>query len=48
MTSEMATKAVNQMATAATTLREAIAAALPVSATQLMTVQVPGTVIDPT
>ncbi|KAF5021544.1 hypothetical protein F66182_6426 [Fusarium sp. NRRL 66182] len=48
MTTDMASKAVNQMATAATTLRDAIAAALPVSATQLMTVQVPGTVIDPT
>ncbi|KAI1741520.1 hypothetical protein F4680DRAFT_66843 [Xylaria scruposa] len=44
----MAEKAVNQMATAATTLRDAIAAALPVSSTQLMTVQVPGTIVDPT
>ena len=48
MTTSMAEKAVNQMATAATTLRDAIAAALPVSSTQLMTVQVPGSVIDPT
>lgn len=40
-------KAVDAMATAATTLREAISASLPVSPTQLMTVQVPGTIIDP-
>jgi ABC-type xylose transport system substrate-binding protein len=33
-------------ATAATALREAISSSLPVSSTQLMTVQVPGTIID--
>ncbi|KAJ5623003.1 hypothetical protein N7490_011608 [Penicillium lividum] len=43
---EMAHKALNAMATASTTIREAIAASLPVGPTQLLTVQVPGTVLD--
>jgi hypothetical protein len=42
-----AQKALNMMATAASTIREAISTSLPVSPTQLMTVQIPGTVIDP-
>ncbi|KAM0247609.1 hypothetical protein ACHAQJ_009775 [Trichoderma viride] len=38
--------ALSMVATAATALREAIISSLPVSSTQLMTVQVPGTIID--
>jgi hypothetical protein len=34
------------MATASTTIREAIAKSLPVAPTQLMTVQIPGTVLE--
>jgi hypothetical protein len=46
-TKNQAKNALDMMATAATTLREAINASLPVSSTQLMTVQIPGTIIDP-
>jgi hypothetical protein len=42
-----AQKALNMMATAASTIREAISTSLPVAPTQLMTVQIPGTIIDP-
>lgn len=38
----------SQIATASTTLRDAIAKSLPVSPTQLMTVQIPGLTLDPT
>lgn len=46
-TDEMAQKALNAMATASATIREAIAASLPVGPAQLLTVQVPGTILDP-
>jgi hypothetical protein len=42
-----AEKALHVMATAANTIREAISTSLPVAPTQLMTVQIPGTLIDP-
>jgi hypothetical protein len=41
-----AKKILDCMATASTTIREAIAKSLPVAPTQLMTVQIPGTVLE--
>lgn len=43
---EQAERAMNVMATAAKTLREAISTNLPVANTQLMTVSIPGTVLN--
>lgn len=43
----MAKQAIDAMANASSTIREAIAAALPVAPTQLLTVQAPGTIIMP-
>jgi hypothetical protein len=39
--------ALSMVTTVATTIREAISSSFSVSSTQLMTVQVPGTIIDP-
>ena len=44
---QYAQKALNMMATAASTIREAISSSLPLAPTQLMTVQITGTIIDP-
>jgi hypothetical protein len=46
MSNADAKKILDCMATASTTIREAIAKALPVAPTQLMTVQIPGTVLE--
>lgn len=44
---ENATKALSCIATAAQTIRQAISISLPVAPTQLMTMQIPGLVINP-
>lgn len=44
---DQAQDALNCIATAAQTVREAISVSLPVAPTQLMTMQIPGLVINP-
>lgn len=39
--------ALGMVTTVANTIREAISSSFPVSSTQLMTIQIPGTIIDP-